>query len=51
MLKFLFEKDFEIESIKNILPSTIKKYFIKGYTRKEFLSFLKTEKQEKKLNP
>ena len=31
-VKFFFEKDFEIENIKDALLSIVKKYFIKRYT-------------------
>ena len=46
MLKLFFNKQFEIENIKDVLPSTIIKYFIKGHTGEEILSLIKTEKQE-----
>ena len=48
MLKFFFEKNFEIENIKDVLLSTVIKYFIRGYTGEEILSLLKSAKQEKK---
>ena len=48
MLKFFFNKQFEIENIKDVFPSTVMKYFINGYTGEEILSFIKTEKQEEK---